>query len=90
MQVGVGDKVYLSDSRNPLDRVANGTVIGVGGSGSLFHNRPIPADYLRVNLHSVSVNVPLMVTVEDAEQTYLEDALGSSVLWLKSSTFLDK
>ena len=70
-------------------RVATGVVIGMGGSG-VFHNRPIPPKFVRVELKTVGVNVPLLVPVEEAEQENLNDAVGSSVLWLEHLTILEK
>ena len=54
----------------------------------MFHGRPIAKKYLRVNLESVEVNVFLIVPVEDADQTKLEDAFGSLVLWLRDLSYL--
>ena len=69
--------------------LATGTVMSFGGEGK-FHNRSIPPQYVRVNLEKVDVNVPLLVPVEEADQTFLEDAIGSSVLWLKDLIFPQK
>ena len=87
IQIGPGDKVWLADNLDLLLRVGAGTVLSVGGEG-MFHNRPIPSRYLRVNLEEVIVDFPLMVPVEQADQANLSDALGSSVLWLKELVFL--
>ena len=86
IQLQIGDKVKLSDPANPKAHVGSGRIAGFGGEG-LFHNRPIPKKYLRINLESVEVNVPLIVPNEEADQSNLEDALGSSVLWLRDLTF---
>ena len=85
-QVAVGAKVWIADTLNPNAKVATGTVMSLAGQGQ-FHNRPIPPGFVRVTLEKVDVNIPLMIPVEDAEQVNLEDALGSSVLWLKGLTF---
>lgn len=85
MEVQVGDKVCLKGKVHAEATVAKGTIIGLGGSG-VFHHRPIPPEYVRVNLSSVSANEPLLVPVEEAEQENLSDALGSSVLWLRELT----
>ena len=87
-QQRVGDRVWLADTLNPDSRVARGTVMGMSGVG-LFHNCAILPKYVRVNLHSVDVNIPLMIPVEDAEQVNLKDALGSSVHWFESLTFFE-
>lgn len=67
--------------------MAAGIVMGLGGEGA-FHNRPIPPQYVRVNLEDVMVDLPLMIPIEEAEQANLNDAVGSSVLWLKGLTFV--
>lgn len=77
----------MADTLDPSSRVAAGTVQSLGGHG-LFHNRPIPAEYVRVNLEDVFVNIPLMIPVEDADQVNLEDARGSSVLWFGGLTIV--
>lgn len=82
VDIQVGDKVILGGKVHAGTPIAKGTIIGLGGSG-VFHHRPIPPEYIRVNLNAVSVNEPLLVPVEEAEQENLRDALGSSVLWLK-------
>ena len=69
--------------------MGSGTVLLVGGQG-LFHNRPIPPQYVRVMLENVEVNLPLMIPVEDADQASLNDAVGSSVLWFKGLVFLQE
>ena len=71
--------VWLGDPSNHNARVGSGQISGIGGEG-MFHNRPIPKKYVRANLESVDVNVSLLVPVEEADQTNLKDALGSSVL----------
>ena len=86
VQVEVGDKVWLGDVAAPSKRVGTGRVSGLGGTGN-FHNRPIPNNYVKVNLESVLVNVPLQIRVEEADQVNLKDALGSSVLWTKDCVF---
>lgn len=88
-QLQVGDEVWLAHSENPETRVAMGTVVGIAGTG-VFHCRPIPAKFVRVELKTVSSNVPLMIPVEEAEQENLNDAVGSSVLWSEDLTFLEK
>lgn len=85
----VGSQVWLADTLDPERRVASGRVLALGGEG-LFHTRPIPPQYIRVNLEKVIEDLPLMVPVEEAEQANLSDALGSSVLWFKGLTFLDE
>ena len=85
-QVRVGDKVWLADALLRQGKVAFGTVMCLGGEGS-FHNRPIPPNYVRVNLERVAVNLPLLIPVEEADQANLVDAVGSSVLWKKDLTF---
>ena len=45
--------------------------------------------FIRVSLHIVLENFNLMVSIEDAEQAKLGDALGSSILWQKDFTFLE-
>ena len=78
--------MWLADIRN-LDReVGTGSIMTLRGHGS-FQNRPIPHDYIRVTLETVTVNVPLVIPVTDAVQENLDDAKGSSVLWLKQLTF---
>ena len=52
---------------NQETAIAKGTVIALGGCG-VFHHRPFPVEYAGVNLNSVSVKEPLMVSVEEAEQ----------------------
>ena len=64
-QVAAGDKVWLGDTVDAHVRVGRGTVMSLGGSG-LFHNRPIPPEYVRVNLEEVLVDLPLMIPVEAA------------------------
>ena len=86
MQIIVGDKVWLGDTLDPESRVATGKVMSLGGQG-MFHNRPVPSEYIRVNLESVMVNIPLMIPVDEADQSNLNDAIGSSVLWFKGLTF---
>ena len=81
--------MWLADPLDPTTKVGDGTVQSVGGKGS-FHGRPIPHQYVRVNLETVVVDLPLMVHVEDADQANLTDALGSSVLWFKGLTFLQE
>ena len=85
LEIQIGDGVWLSGKVHAETKVANGTIIALGGSAT-FHHRPIPPEYVRVNLNSVSVNEPLLVLVEEAEQENLSDALGSSVLWLLDLT----
>ena len=88
-QLKVGDWVHLADKVDPKTTVGTGQVCGLG-DGGMFHNRPIPAQYVRVNVETVSVNVPLFVSVEFADQTNLQDAIGSSVLWPRGLTFRKK
>lgn len=85
MQFRVGDRVWLGDRNDESIQVATGTVIGLGGQG-VFHTRPIPEEYVRVNLEDVYKNTPLLFPVEDADQLNLEDARGSSVLWYTELT----
>ena len=87
VQITVGDRVWLADIHNPKREVGIGTVMSVGGHGS-FHNMHIPPDYIRITLEAVTVNVPLLVPVTNAEQENIDDAKGSSVLWLKRLTYL--
>ena len=89
IQVAIGDKVWMAHIDHHEMEVAKGTVISLGGQGA-FHNRPIPQDYVRINLEGVTVNVPLLVPVIEAKQESLQDAAGSSVLWLKQLTYLCK
>ena len=70
----------MRDTEDGNIEVATGTVIGLGGQG-VFHTRPIPEDYIRVDIEEVFKNIPLMFPVEDADQLNLDDARGSSVLW---------
>ena len=77
--------MWLGDRKNRSIRVATGTVIGLGGHG-VFHTRPIPQDFVRVNIEEVIANIPLMCPVEDADQFNLEDERGSSVLWYAGLT----
>ena len=79
--------MWLADTSHRVSRVATGSVNALGGSG-VFHHRPIPPQFLCVDLHSVAVNAPLMVPVEEADEENLNDALGSSILWAKALTFL--
>ncbi|KAG0596133.1 hypothetical protein M758_UG227200 [Ceratodon purpureus] len=88
-QVRVGSRVWLADTLDFERKVARGRVMALGGEG-LFHNRRISQQYLRVNLEEVNEDIPLMVPVEEADQSILRDALGSTVLWFKGLTFLDK
>ena len=86
VQVAIGDKVWMAHIDHHEMEVGRGTVISLGGQGS-FHNRPIPLEYVRINLEGVTVNVPLLVPVSEADQENLADAAGSSVLWLKQLTY---
>ena len=88
MQFTVGDTVWLVDPGDKTAKVAKGRVQGLAGHG-LFHTRPIPAGYVRVNLEQILVNIPLVFPVEAADQVNLEDARGSSVLWYAALTFLE-
>ena len=81
--------MWLGDTLDPTTRVAAGKIAGLGGTG-VFHHRPIPAEYVRVNLEEVFMNIPLMVPVQDADQVTLEDARGSSVLWFSGLTTVQK
>ena len=89
MQFQVGDRVRLSNTLYPEINVASETVMALWGAG-VFHGKPIPPQYLRVTLEKVSLNQPLMVPVEQVEQVTLEDAMGSSVLWARELTILEK
>jgi hypothetical protein len=81
--------VWLADTLDPAACVATGTVLGLVGHGA-FHNRPIPLQYVRVNVEEVLVNLPLMIPVEEADQANLNDARGSSVLWFRGLTFVQE
>ena len=82
----IGDWVWLADKVDSRVLVASGQVSGLG-NGGMFHNRPIPNQFARVNIDRVDVNMPLYVPVEEADQTFLKDAEGSSVLWPQSLTY---
>ena len=79
----------LMNTLDPKITVATGTIMSLGGT-SVFHGKPIPTQYIRVTLEKVSLNQPLMVPVEDAEQVTLQDPIGSSVLWSRELTSLEK
>lgn len=85
----MGSKVWLADTLDPGRRVATGTIMSMGGNG-MFHNRPIPQQCVRVLLGNVIEDLPLMIPVVEADQAMLSDAVGSSVLWFRSLTFLDQ
>jgi len=55
----------------------------------VFHNRPIAKKCIRVTVEEVQENIPLLISVPEAEQVNLAHAAGSSVLWLKRFTFHD-
>lgn len=80
--------MWLADTLDPGRRVATGVVMSLGGNG-MFHNRPIPPHCVRVILDNVIEDLPLMVPVVEADQATLSDAIGSSLLWFSSLTFLD-
>lgn len=84
-----GDKVWLGDTVDPGIHVGAGTVLSTGGRG-MFHNRPVPPEYVRINLEEVLVDLPLMIPVEEADMVNLSDAKGSSVLWFKGLVFLQE
>ena len=86
LQLRIGDWVWLAEKAESNILVATGQVSGLA-DGGMFHNRPIPKKYVRINVESVAVNVPLYVPVDEADQTTLTDALGSSVLWPTRLTF---
>ncbi|KAG0565563.1 hypothetical protein KC19_8G200000 [Ceratodon purpureus] len=88
-ELRVGDWVWLAEKADSKTLVATGQVSAIA-DGGMFHNRPIPIQYVRVNVESVAINVPLYVPVEDADQNTMTDALGSSVLWPKRLTFRTK
>ena len=85
MQLRVGDRVWLGDRDDKNIKVATGTVIGLAGHG-VFHTRPVPEDYVRINVEEIFKDIPLMYPVEAADQFNLEDARGSSVLWYAGLT----
>ncbi|KAG0595587.1 hypothetical protein M758_UG179100 [Ceratodon purpureus] len=86
IKLRIGDWVWLAEKAESNILVATGQVSGLA-DGGMFHNRPIPKKYVRINVESVAVNVPLYVPVDEADQTTLTDALGSSVLWPTRLTF---
>ncbi|KAG0574908.1 hypothetical protein KC19_VG301700 [Ceratodon purpureus] len=85
-EMTVASRVWLADTLNPRRRVATGVVMSLGGNG-MFHNRPITAHCVRVTLETVLEKVLLMVSVEDADQATLHDAVGSNILWFGGLTF---
>ena len=78
--------MWIAETADPTTPVAIGVLIGHGGEG-LFHCRPFPPHFVRINVEKVLIDTTLMVPVEEADQTNLSDALGTSVLWLRSLTF---
>ena len=84
--MNVGDKVWIANKDDRTVSVGRGRVSALGGAG-MFHLKPIPVDYVRVDLETVLVNTSLLVPVDIADQNTLDDALGSAVLWLRNLTF---
>ena len=60
------------------------------GRNNMFYNRPIPSHSIRVTLEKVIEDLPLKVSVVEANQATLSDAVGSSVLWFRGLTFLEQ
>lgn len=83
-QFKAGDKVWLANVNDVLERVATATVFV---NQSSFHYKPIEDAFVRLTINKVHVNVPLLKPVDDAEEYYLADAVGESVLWMKKLTF---
>ena len=85
----MGSRVWLADTLDPRRRIATGIVMALGGNG-MFHNCPIPSHCIRVTLEKVIVNLPLMVSVVEEDQTTLTDVVCSSVLWYRGLTFVEQ
>ena len=64
--------------------VGSGIVFDLKG---MFHGKDISDEFVRVNLETVTENVPLQVEVLQADQFHLVDAIGSSMLWKKCYTY---
>ncbi|KAG0606104.1 hypothetical protein M758_9G114200 [Ceratodon purpureus] len=77
------DKVYLLDPKDPRNKVAIGAISGV--DRDLFHLKPIPSGWLRVDVLEVfDHKIPLMKPHEPADQFELGDTIGGVVLWKRT------
>ena len=61
--------------------MAKGTVSGLPGE-HLFHFKDIPDDWLKIDVTDIlHQNVPLMISVPNADQEVIEQALGLYAMW---------
>lgn len=63
-------------------KVASGNVTSLGGGTDVWHGKPIPEGYLRVDVtHVMAPEIALMVPNTAGDQWKMKDVLGSNTLW---------
>lgn len=68
--------------KNSRQRVGSGKVTAIGGGTEVWHGKPIPEGYLRVDVTQIMApDISLMVPNPAADQWKVKDVLGSNTLW---------
>lgn len=77
--------------KNLRQKVASGKVTAIGGGTEVWHGKPIPGGYVRVDItHIMAPDITLMVPLPAADQWKVKDVLGSNALWEEKCVRLNK
>jgi hypothetical protein len=77
MQFSIGQEVWLLNPQRSSQKVAVGTVSGIGGEQK-FHFREIPERWFKVDVReALQRETTLMCPNEDADQAIIGDVVGT-------------
>jgi hypothetical protein len=81
MQFSTGQEVWLLNPRRSSQKVAVGTVSGIGGEKK-FHFRKIPKKWFKVDVReALQEETTLMCPNEDVDQAIVGDVVGTAASW---------